>query len=282
MPDVWGLAATVTKFALYLGVLTAAGTVLAALIFRLDRTHGLALAFGVLGLVAAVLAFSLRGANLTGDASGMIDPEMLGLLWSTPVGTALMYRLAGLGLLIIGLFMGSIGRWVSVLGGIMAIWSFDHVGHISGRDTLLLDIALSFHLAAVALWIGILTPLKRLVSASETYAAAADLGHRFGVVAMVTVPALIVAGGYMGYLLVGTFTALFSTGYGQALVIKVVLVAVLLGLAAANKLGFIPELRLGDPVAASDLSKSITVEWLVILTVLGVTAVLTSNLTLPT
>ena len=33
MPDLWGLAAIVTKFALYVGVLTAAGTVLAALIF---------------------------------------------------------------------------------------------------------------------------------------------------------------------------------------------------------------------------------------------------------
>lgn len=282
MPDIWGLAATVTKFALYLGVLTAAGTVLAALVFRLERTRGLAMAFGVLGLVAAILVFSLRCANLTGDASGMIDPEMLGLLWTTPVGTALMYRLAGLGLLIIGLFMGRVGPWVSVLGGVIAIWSFDHVGHVSSRDTALLDIALTFHLLAVALWIGILTPLKRLASASDTYAAAADVGHRFGVVATITVPALIIAGGYMGYQLVGSFTALIGTGYGQSLIIKVLLVAVLLGLAAANKLRFIPALRSGDPAAARHLSKSISVEWLVILAVLAVSAVLTSNLTLPT
>ena len=85
MPDIWGLAAIVTKFALYLGILTSAGTVLAALAFRLDSYRGQALAFGTLGLAATVLAFSLRGANLTGDAGGMTDPEMLGLLWSTPV-----------------------------------------------------------------------------------------------------------------------------------------------------------------------------------------------------
>lgn len=282
MPDLWGFAAIVTKLALYFGVLTAAGTVIAALMFRLDRTRGLALTFGGLGLVAAVLAFSLRGANLTGDAGGMIDPEMLGLLWSTSVGTALMYRVAGLGLLIAGLFMGRVGPWASVLGGIMAIWSFNHVGHISGLDTTLLDIALTLHLAAVALWIGILTPLKRLASQSVTYAAASDLGHRFGRVAMVAIPALIVVGGYMGYQLVGSFTALISTGYGQALIVKVVLVASLLGLAAANKLRFIPELRAGNPAAASHLAKSISVERFVILIVLGVTAVLTSNLTLPT
>jgi putative copper resistance protein D len=282
MPDAFGLAAIITKFALYLGVMTATGTVIATLMFRLDRTRGLAAAFAVLGLMATILAFSLRGANLTGDVSGMTDPEMLGLLWTTPVGTALLLRLLGLGLLIAGLFMGRLGTGVSVLGGVIAIWSFDHVGHVSARDTTLLDISLTLHLLAVALWIGVLTPLKRLASSSNTYALAADVGHRFGVVATVAVPALIIVGGYMGYQLVGSFPALIGTGYGQALIIKVLLVGLLLALAAANKFRFIPELRAGDPAAASHLSKSILVEWLVILAVLGTTAVLTTNLTLPT
>lgn len=282
MPDLWGIAAIVTKFTLYLGVLTAAGTVMAALVFRLERTRGLALAFAALGLVAALIAFALRGASLTGDASGLTDPEMLALLWSTPVGTALMYRVTGLGLLAIGLFMGKFGRWVCALGGLMAIWSFDHIGHISGRNTALLDIALTLHLVAVALWIGILTPLKRLASRPATYAMAADVGHRFGRVASVAVPALIVMGGYMGYQLVGSFTALIGTAYGQALTIKVALVASLLVLAAVNKLRFIPELQIGNPVAAGHLAKTISVEWGVILAILGVTAILTSNLTLPT
>lgn len=282
MPDAFGLAAIITKFALYLGVMTAAGTVMATWMFRLDRTRGLTVAFAVLGLMATILAFSLRGANLTGDVSGMTDPEMLGLLWTTPVGTALLLRLVGLSLLIAGLFMGRLGVWVSVLGGIIAIWSFDHVGHVSGRDTTLLDIALTLHLLAIALWIGVLTPLKRLASSSATYASAADVGHRFGVVATFTVPVLIIVGGYMGYQLVGSFPALIGTGYGQALIIKVLLVGGLLGLAAANKIRFIPALRSGDPVAANHLSKSISVEWLVVLALLGTTAVLTTNLTLPT
>jgi putative copper resistance protein D len=282
MPDLFILAAIVTKFTLYLGVLTAAGTVMATVMFRLNRTRGLAVGSAVLGLVATILAFSLRGANLTGDVSGMTDPEMLGLLWTTPVGTALLLRLAGLGLLIVGLFIGRFGAWVSLSGGIVAIWSFDYVGHISGRDATLLDIALTFHLLAVALWIGVLTPLKRLASSPSTYASAADVGHRFGVVATLTVPALIVMGGYMGYQLIGSFPALIGTGYGQTLIIKVFLVGALLGLAAANKLRFIPALRLGDPVAANHLSKSISFEWIVILAVLGATAVLTTNLTLPT
>ena len=282
MPDAFGLAAIVTKFALYLGVMTSAGTVMAMLMFRLERTRGLAMTFAVLGIVAAILAFSLRGANLTGDVSGLTDPEMLKLLWTTPVGTALLLRLVGLSLLIAGLLMGRVGTWVSVLGGVIAIWSFDQVGHVSGLETTLLDLALMLHLLAVALWIGVLTPLKRLASSSSTYASAADVGHRFGVVASATVPVLIIVGGYMGYQLVGSFTALVGTSYGQAMIIKVLLVCLLLGLAAANKLRFIPALRTGDSAVANHLSKSISVEWIVILAVLGMTAVLTTNLTLPT
>ena len=282
MPDAFGLAAIVTKFALYLGVMTSAGTVMAMLMFRLERTRGLAMTFAVLGIVAAILAFSLRGANLTGDVSGLTDPEMLKLLWTTPVGTALLLRLVGLGLLIAGLLMGRVGTWVSVLGGVIAIWSFDQVGHVSGLETTLLDLALMLHLLAVALWIGVLTPLKRLASSSSTYASAADVGHRFGGVASATVPVLIIVGGYMGYQLVGSFPALVGTSYGQAMIIKVLLVGLLLGLAAANKLRFIPALRTGDSAVANHLSKSISVEWIVILAVLGMTAVLTTNLTLPT
>jgi len=254
---------------------------MATLMFKLDRTRRLAAIFAVLGLFATILSFSLRGANLTGDLSGMTDPMMLSLLWTTPVGTALALRLIGLNLLLVGLFLGRIGAWVSVLGGIIALFSFTQIGHISSSESELMEVALILHLLAVALWIGVLTPLYRLASSSTRYASAADVGHQFGLVASVSVPVLIVVGGYMGYQLVGSFTALVETGYGQALIIKILLVGGLLALAAVNKLRFIPALRLGDPVAASHLSKSIYVEWLVILAILGVTAVLTTNLTLP-
>ena len=282
MPDIWGLAAIITKFALYLGVLTATGTVLAALMFRLNQFRGIALTFGGIALIATLVGFSLRGANLTGDASGLMDLEMLGLLWSTPVGTAIALRLFGLGVLIVGLFMARGGIVLSALGGVVAVWSFGHIGHISDRGSAVLDVALTLHLITVAIWIGILTPLQRLAREPATYAEAAKVGHRFGLVASFTVPALIIAGGYMSYTLVGSIAALIQTGYGQALIIKVLLVAVLLGLATANKLRFMPRLKVGDASAAKHLTKSISIEWLVVLLIFAITAVLTSNLTLPT
>jgi len=206
---------------------------------------------------------------------------MLGLLWSTPVGTALMLRILGLSLLIIGLLVQRVGTWISLLGGVIAVWSFGQVGHISSREAILLDIALMVHLLTVALWIGVLTPLRRLASSANTYASAVNVGHRFGVVALFTVPGLIIMGVYMSYWLAGSLAALTGTGYGQALILKVLLVGLLLGLAATNKLRFVPALRSGDPIGASYLIKSISAEWLIIIAVLGTTAVLTTNLTLP-
>jgi putative copper resistance protein D len=237
--------------------------------------------FSVLGLIATIFGFLFRGASLTGDMSGMIDPEMLGLLWNTPVGTVFILRVVGLSLIFVGLFLERIGIWISIIGGIPALMSFAQIGHISGNKFALAEFALLLHLLAIAFWIGMLIPLKRLASSSSTYIEAAKIGHRFGVIASVTVPILIVMGGYMSFELVGSIAALTGTAYGQALIIKVVLVGSLLGLAAANKIRFIPALGEGDPNAAKHLSRSIIFEWIIILAVLCLTAVLTTNLALP-
>lgn len=286
MFDVWGLASTAVKFALYLGVLTSVGTVLAIVFFQLPKHRGFSIAFAFIGLAATLFGFSLAGATLTGDASGMTDPEMLGLLWSTSVGTAVVFRITGLGLLILGLFASlfakRLGLAMAVIGAVLSLWSFVYFGHIPDRNSQVLNLVLLFHLAAISLWIGILTPLRALSLDEKAIKAATDLGHRFGTVAAVLVPLLIHAGGYMSYELVGSFSRLVGSGYGQALILKVVVVTGLLGLAAANKLRFIPQMSKGDHGAARHLAKSISFEWMAIVAVLLLTAVLTSVLTLPT
>lgn len=281
MPDLWGLASIATKFALYLGVITSVGTVLATVLFWLPRYRRLTIGFALFGIAATISGFSLAGASLTGDASGMMDPEMLGLLWSTPVGTAVALRMAGLVLLIAGLFLGRVGVMLSMIGGGLALWSFVTIGHIPDRGEMLLNIILMFHLVAISVWIGVLTPLRSLSLDANRIADAADIGHRFGKIAAVFVPLLILAGVYMSYTLVGSLSALIGTGYGQALIIKVLFVAGLLSLAAANKLRFIPQMTRGDLAAADHLAKSISYEWWVIVAVLLTTAVLTSVITLP-
>ena len=282
MPDLWGIAAILVKFSLYFGILTASGLVFSALVFKTDPYRKLSFVFGLIGLIAAGVSFSLRGAALTGDMSGMYDPEMLGLLWGTPVGSALVFRLVGLGILLLGITIGRKGLYLSAIGSGLAIWSFDHIGHVPDKEQSLLNLALFLHLMFAALWIGVLTPLKRLAQSAETLTDAAKIGHQFGKIASVTVPVLIIVGLYMAYFLVGTWTALFTTAYGQALLIKVAIVALLLGLATLNKFRIIPGLQRGDVSSAKHLVKSISWEWGAITLILAVTAIVTSTLSLPT
>lgn len=281
MPDLWGLASIATTFAFYTGVFISVGTVLTATVFQITIRRRAVIFFAGLGLAATCLGFALMGATLTGDVAGMTDPEMLGFLWSTPVGTTVALRLIGLTVLIAGLFLGRVGVPISLAGGSLTLWSFATVGHVPDRDSLMLNAVLVFHLVAVALWIGVLSPLRRAALQGATLQDAADLGHRFGTLASVFVPLLILAGGYMSYELVGSLRALIGSSYGQVLIVKVFCVAVLLVAAAANKLRFVPRLAAGDRRAADHLAKSIAIEWAIVVAILAATAVLTSALPLP-
>jgi len=107
--------------------------------------------------------------------------------------------------LIAGMFIPRFGTWVSLAGGTIALWSFAKIGHVPD-----------------------------LQQTGEHLDDAALLGHRFGQAAAVIVPVLILAGLLMAWLLLGDLRALLSTGYGQTLLIKLVLVGAILILAAAN------------------------------------------------
>jgi putative copper resistance protein D len=287
MPDIWGFATIVTKMALYMGLFGATGLVMVrvcypALLAPLDamlRTW--ALRFAGLALLAVVLRFMLRGAVLTGEISGMVDPEMLGLLWSTPVGDAVTYRLLGIGLIGVGLFLPAIGQWMSLLGGTLALWSFTQIGHVGEVESLWVRPLLLAHLLGVAFWVGVLAPLRHCARQPDHFERGANLGHSFGQAASVIVPLLVLAGLGMAWLILGDLTALVTTAYGLTLVAKVALVALLLGLAAANKLRFVPAMRAGDRRAAHHLVRSVEIETLILLLIFAATATLTSVLTLP-
>jgi putative copper resistance protein D len=163
----------------------------------------------------------------------------------------------------------------------MVLWSFAQIGHLSGAVTWM-KVLLVVHLAGVAFWIGVLSPLRRLASNPLYQRQAAALGHRFGMVATIVVPTLLVAGVYHAWILTGSWENLIGSAYGQTLLVKVGVVSVLLALAAANKLRFVPQLAAGNTQAAQHLSRSISVEWAVITAILLATSILTSVLSVPT
>ena len=282
MPDFWELASIALKFLLYFGTLGSVGLALVRLVFGPEtrRLHGpisrQAAGLALLALLAGGLGFLLRGAAMAGEASGMADPEMLGLLWHNPPGTRLLLLASGLILLLAGLRAPHIGPWIGAAGGLLALWSFAWIGHVPDAGPVWLEALLVLHLAAAAFWIGILSPLRRLAGAPDSLSEAAALGHRFGRIAAATVPVLIAAGIVMAWRLLGDVSALTATGYGLTLLAKLAAVAVLLGAAAHNKLRFVPAMRRGEPAAAARLRRSIAVEWLAVCAILLVTATLTT------
>lgn len=287
MPDIWGVASILAKLALYVGVTGSMGLILIGVFFAevvaplQGRLRSQAFGLAVLAVFAAVLAFMLRGAALTGDLAGMTDPEMLGLLWTTPVGDVLVTRLVGSVMIMVGLFIPNVGHWIALAGGAIALWSFAQIGHIPEVNQTGIRVLLLLHLLGISFWIGVLGPLRSLSRQPEFHDRAAVLGHRFGQAASLIVPALIAAGLVMAWLILGNMSALVTTGYGQTLLAKLAFVAVVLALAAANKLRFIPAIQGGDAHAARHLARSIEIEAAVIFAAFAATATLTSVLTLP-
>lgn len=111
MPDIWGMGAILSKLMLYVGIGGATGLLIIRAAFAdlvsplRDKMRVQVALLAGLALAGSVLGFMLRGAALTGEADGMTDPEMLGLLWQTPVGDVLIYRITGAVLIICGVFI---------------------------------------------------------------------------------------------------------------------------------------------------------------------------------
>ncbi|WP_170754869.1 copper resistance D family protein [Ruegeria lacuscaerulensis] len=287
MPDIWGIAAVFVKLGLYIGFAGSTGLIIVscfysgfvAPIHRVMKRQARALA--CLALAATAIGFMLRGAALTGGVDGMVDPEMLGLLWQTSVGDVLVYRLVGAAMIIVGLSVPRVGLPIALLGGTVALWSFAQIGHVPELESFGVQLLLLLHLLCVAFWVGIFSPLRSMALMPEHLSDAAELGHRFGQTAALVVPTLIGAGLWIAWLIVGNLQGLLFTGYGRALLLKVFLVALLMILAAANKLRFVPAMQSGEAKAARHLARSIEAEAIVVLVVLATTATLTSVLTLP-
>ncbi len=280
MPDTWELASIAVRFLTGLGLLCSVGLVLVRVVFR-SETEDLhryivvrAGTLAMLALFATVLGFMVTAGALVDGVSGMVNAELLGMLWHTPVGTTQGMRCAGLALLLAGLLCGALS--VAATGGLLALWSVTGVGHVADIDTPWLRMLLVLHLAAAALWIGILLPLRHMLGDPATHARAAGLGTRFGAIAQLVVPALVLAGAVMAWRLVGHPWALVTTGYGVTLLVKLGAVAGLLAAGTVNRFWLVPALRAGNRTAAQGLRRSIAAEMVLVGLVLVATAVLTT------
>jgi copper resistance protein D len=280
--DIWDGAAVLVKAAVYAATLGAAGGVffLAYMRSLLEAADRLAIARLLCILVAVAIAASaarvlLTAASMSEDAAGMLDVRLLAMVWRGGEGRAAALRAGGLLLAFPALARGGRGGWLALAGAAVAATSFAWVGHARAAAQAIAPLLLGVHVLAAAFWLGALGPLAIEARRREARELGA-LAARFGRVAMVIVGVLLAAGAAVLWILLGSFSELWTSGYGRLAGVKIALVACLLALAAWNKLRLVPRIVVGDPVAVRSLRRSIGAEMLVAGLILLITAALTT------
>ena len=198
-----------------------------------------------------MLQFVLQLSAVTPADSTQIMPLLtssrFGLLWSIAGGILLALTAA----LARGWHRMALILCLALAG------TYTLFSHASGTLDAPAALAATFlHLILSALWIGGLAALlashtRELRTGKDGSAATLQHGQRlaqFSIVLRFAVAGLIVTGLYAGWLHVGSPDALTSTAYGQALLVKLALLAALLGLAAFNTLFTMRCLRAGSIV----------------------------------
>ncbi|MEU9149317.1 copper resistance protein CopC [Streptomyces sp. NPDC048417] len=211
---------------------------------------------GWLTLTAATLwLLLLRGSYTTSGSFGDIfDLNLLGQVLQTKTGAALVSRLlllAAAALFIAVLFGAydkreegaekrdltfglAIGGTV-VAAGLAASWAMAEHASTGLQPDIAMPVDV-IHLLAVATWLGGLTALLFAL-----YRTPADIPvdstavHRFSRVAFGSVVALVATGIYQSWRQLGSWSAFTDTAYGQLLLVKIALVALLVGIASISR-----------------------------------------------
>ncbi|MFD8746095.1 copper resistance CopC/CopD family protein [Streptomyces sp. NPDC059616] len=204
---------------------------------------------GWMTLTVATLAMLLLRNPYTGSGklADAFDLDGLKAVLDTKPGAALVSRLLLLGAsaLFIAVLFGAyakrederekkdltfglaIGGTV-IAAGIAGTWALAEHASTGIQPGIAMPVDV-LHLLAVAAWLGGLTTL--LVALYRTPDMDATAVRRFSGIAFGSVVVLAATGIYQSWRQVGTWSALTGTGYGQLLLVKVGLVAVLIGIA---------------------------------------------------
>jgi putative copper export protein len=228
-----------------------------------------------LAVFAGAAQIMVSAGSMSGDAAGMLDGSLIHMVWHAGAGRANTIRAIGLVLATFGVLRGRPSWWV-FFGAVMAATSFAWTGHArSLHQNGLPMVLLSVHLLGAAFWLGALVPLLIVARNGDQSRIAATV-VRFGAAAVVVVGGLLAAGAILLWMMLGDFTALWSSTYGRYVTLKLLLVAGLLCVAAINKLRLTPRLQNGDSRALRSLRTSIRLELLLGVLILAVTATFTT------
>jgi copper transport protein len=224
----------------------------------------------LVGLAASVMAIGLQGLDaLALPLAGLRDP----LAWQTGAATAFGPTVLVAALALIS-GAGSIAArsrglacglsLAALLGAGLALALSGHAS--TAAPQLVNRTAVFVHGICVAFWIGALLPLYAGLRGSP------DAGRvlaRFSRAIPIPLLLLIASGSWLAVVQLGRVDALWTTtSYGEVLACKLVVVAVLLGLAAVNRYRLVPKFE----HSSRPLALSLAFELAVALLILGLVA----------
>lgn len=204
-------------------------------------------------LTAATLAMLLLRNPYTGSGklADAFDLDGLQAVLDTKPGAALVSRLLLLGAsaLFIAVLFGAYAKredehekkdltfglaagGAVIAAGIAGTWALAEHASTGIQPGIAMPVDV-LHLLAVATWLGGLAAL--LVALYRTPDVTPDAVRRFSRIAFCSVLVVVATGIYQSWRQLGSWSALTDTGYGQLLLVKVGLVAVLVGVASFSR-----------------------------------------------
>ncbi|WP_262281564.1 copper resistance CopC/CopD family protein [Micromonospora sp. MA102] len=278
-----GNAVKVAKYLGYVGLLLLVGPalVLAALWpRRLSRRGPARLAWSALGLLAVATLAELWLQVPYTNGGGLFDATGAGfgdVLGSTYGATHLVRLglLAAAAFLLRPLFAGPVSRTdgliLAILGG-AALFTWSLAGHPAASPAPAVSVVVdAVHLGSMAVWLGGLVMLAVFLlrrADERELDAILPIWSRWAALA---VAALLLAGTVQGLIEVATPKALVDTTYGQLLLAKIVLFALVIGVAAYSRALVRKRTAAGRP---GSMRRAVVAELAITAVVLGLSATL--------
>jgi copper transport protein len=222
--------------------------------------------FPKIALIGLFVGLALSVLSQAGQATGRElalpwAPETSRVVIDTRLGIIWLARL-GMALISIWLVMSSRSKlklWAGFGTGLALLLSISLTSHAATESRPFLPILSDWiHLIGMTFWLGglpyLLTglrELRRLGNIEQTKLASVCI-ERFSLMALVSVGVIGVTGLYAAYLRVGSISALYTSIYGDALLIKQIFVGLLLLLATTNLLFISPRLKKARLQGTSD------------------------------
>ena len=235
------VASLLSSFGAALFLRVVPSSVSASIERRCRRVAGLSIAVALI----AGLAWLLVEAGAMAETATLAETlaALPAVLLGTWFGTVLLAQ--GIALVGAGTALALFPRRSALPAGLAAAATLLEAGHshafaMSDAPSLLL-LSQALHLVAAGAWLGGLVPLL-IVVRQAPLDAAQHAARSFSTLGAVCVAVLIVTALYQGTVLSGGLAGLTGTGYGAMLLTKATLFALLIALAAINRLRLTPAL----------------------------------------